>query len=200
MNFLKRIGACSLICAFVLNLLPIHLVAYAENEEFSYVITHFQKYNETTHEILDDDIDSANAGDVVAVTFAIQNNTASNASVAAWKQYIQFNAEFFRAYGRDEGDTEHDGDFWDSDATGLNNMNPVAGNPESGITRLSCISTNARAKKNETTDFVIILYKVLDNVPNGDAEFSFLENAENLLTLKETEGDRDVDKNLRPVR
>ena len=197
MSFLKRIGACSLICAFVLNLLPIHLVAYAANEEFSYVITHFQKYDETTHEILDDDIDSAKPGDVVAVTFAIQNNTANNAVIVAWKQFIRFNVEYFRAYGRDEGDTEQEGDFSESDTKGLNNMVAAAGNPESGVTKLSCGSANnARAKKNATTDFAVVLYKVIDTPPNGDAEFSFLENAENLLTLKETAGDRDVDKNL----
>ena len=96
MSFLKRIGAYSLICAFMLNLLPIHLVTYAANEDFAYVVTHFKKYDEATHEILDDDIDSAEAGDVIAVTFAIKNNTDSNATIVIWRQFIRFNAEFLR--------------------------------------------------------------------------------------------------------
>ena len=196
MSVLKRLGAVAVSLAMLLSICSNGIVAFASDEEFALAVTNIQKYDESTHTVLDDTITSAEVGDIIAVSYGVSNQAGSNAMLVTLKFTALYSPDTLEYYEKDETDEDWDGKFYENGYTALTAMTAVANCETNGKTVVSLgHPTGVAAKKNQATGFVQVLYKVVDS-SDEKAEFSFdaSEGTSQVMTrANNTDTSRTVD-------
>ena len=185
MKLIKKAGAWFLAMVMTLNVASGGLSAFAVAEDITCIISHFRLYDETEHALQDDDITVAKPGDIIAVTYALQNNASSRFNFRGWQQHISFNASALTYYEKDATDDPEDpqGDFAEHGYKCLLTMTPSVGNPSDGVTTVSVASSaNVGISKNSSLDVCVVLYKVLDGA-SGNITIQYAQNDNDFLAV-----------------
>ena len=185
MKLIKKAGAWFLAMVMTLNVASGGLSAFAVVEDITCIISHFRLYDETEHALQDDDITVAKPGDIIAVTYALQNNASSRFNFRGWQQHINFNASALAYYEKDATDDPEDpqGDFAEHGYKCLLTMTPSVGNPSDGVTTVSVASSaNVGISKNSSLDVFVVLYKVLDGA-SGNITIQYAQDDKDFLAV-----------------
>lgn len=178
----------SLILAMIMLFSCMGITAYAEEKDLSFDISKIQKYNETNHAIEANQVTSANAGDVIVLTFALKNNTSSKISVGSYEAYLTYDATVLSPYVDTAAKEDEIGPFWKSwskvlvsDSTSANGANTP------GLIKLTLASADGvSVKKNSTTEFCQIALKVANDAESTELKFGFDTTANNAVNNVDT--------------
>jgi len=165
--------AFSLIMAFVMVLSCLCIGASAEGEDFKLSISKIQKYDEATHTIVEGDITEAKAGDVVVVTFSIENQSSSSIRVGAYTAYMEYDADLLTPY-IDGSDVDWDGFFYENSYLDLSSSAFTVGNPAVGeIIMAGSTASGVPVKAGQATDIGQIAFQINTDAESTSAQFAF---------------------------
>ena len=183
----KLLAVLAALCLFI-ALVP---AALAEGEpDYSFVLTDVEVYGEENHEI-DFETEAAVAGDVLVVTFAVKNDTASNLAIGAIEADIRFDPAVLSFYACDATDTDEEGPFYEEGVIPvLNGVMTSANVKSAGVLTFAAVATNSRINKSATTPVAKIAFKVADTVTTGSTTLSF----ENIKLADKNENVVEADK------
>lgn len=108
-NF-RRLLSLLLTVVMLLGCMEVSAYAATETEDVTLLISNIQKYDEQSHRILDGTVESADAGDVIVLTFAVRNNTDTKFKVGSIETYVKYDLSFLSMY-KDETDEDGEGPF-----------------------------------------------------------------------------------------
>ncbi|MBQ7625181.1 MAG: S-layer homology domain-containing protein, partial [Clostridia bacterium] len=165
--------------------------------DYGFVISAVNLYDEANHEI-GEAITSANAGDIIVVTFAVQNNTSSNYTIGAIEANIGFDADTLSYYAQDTGDTDEEGPFYEEGVAPVLSGVMVSVGESTGSIKFGAVATNSRINKDATTDVAQIAFKVSADAMTGTTVLSFanLKLADKNETVAAADKVSGVDKSI----
>ena len=190
MNLFKK--TLSLIMAFVMALSCLCVGAFAADEQLlKPSISKIEKYDEATHSIVEGNITEANAGDIVVVTFSIENQAGPNIKVCAFDIFMECDATLLTPY-IDETDVDWDGDFYENSYVDVGGANFTVGNPNPGeIILTGSTASGVTIRKGASAEIGQVAFEIADDAESAITAFTFDATKENLVS--------DLDSNLQPI-
>ncbi len=180
MKMLKKGMSLLLTVAMLLGCMTFTATAAGEDYTFGVKV---QLYDEANHEILEDPITEASAGDVIVVTFFVRNNTGSNVMAGAYDAYLLCDQNVFDTYV-DVDDLDWDGPFYEGYSSDLSASSFTAGLSAGVLSMHGATSGGFRINKNDLKDVGCVALKVADDAEATTVDFAFDSTAANKLADK----------------